>query len=131
MSKIKTYPVTVIKKFGFRLKLHPFSIMITTIHLLLILMGWVMLGVQYSDNVAIQQISESAFVLKINDAKVYQYLLTQCSNEFGWDRSIQKSQNFLNGDIEYHINVTDIPLESFGRDFFMLEPELLNNIAQS
>ena len=54
-----------------------------------------MLGIQYSDNVAIQQISDNTFVLKINDAKVYQYLLTQCTKQFGWDRSIQQSQNFL------------------------------------
>lgn len=90
-----------------------------------------MIDVQYSENVSIQQLSDDAFLLKINDAKVYQYLLMQCEKEFGWERSIQKTQNFLNGDIEYQINVSDIPLENFGRDFFMLEPELLNNIAKS
>lgn len=90
-----------------------------------------MIDVQYSKNVLIQQISDNAFLLKINDAKVYQYLLTQCGRDFGWERSIQRSQSFLNGVIEYQINVSDIPLENFGRDFFMLEPELLNNIAKS
>jgi len=90
-----------------------------------------MIDVQYSENVSIQQLADDEFLLKINDAKVYQYLLTQCEKGFGWERSIQKTQNFLNGDIEYQINVSDIPLENFGRDFFMLEPELLNNIAKS
>jgi hypothetical protein len=71
------------------------------------------------------------FLLRVNDAKVYQYLLKQCGKEFGWERSIQKSQSFFNGDIEYQINLSDIPLENFGRDFFMLEPELLDNIAKS
>jgi len=86
-----------------------------------------MIDVQYSENVSIQQLADNAFLLKINDAKVYQYLLVQCGTTFGWERSIQK----FNGDIEYQINVSNIPLENFGRDFFMLEPELLNNIAKS
>ncbi|ENU58581.1 MULTISPECIES: hypothetical protein [Acinetobacter] len=90
-----------------------------------------MIDVQYSKNVSIQQLADDAFVLRINDAKVYQYLLTQCGKTFGWERSIQKSQSFLNGDIEYQINVSDLALEHFGKDFFMLEPELLNNIAKS
>lgn len=90
-----------------------------------------MIDVQYAENVLIQQVAETTFLLKITDAKVYQYLLTQCGKGFGWERSIQKSQYFLNGDIEYHINLSDIPLENFGREFFMLEPELLNNIAKS
>jgi hypothetical protein len=42
-----------------------------------------------------------------------------------------KSHKALNGDIEYQINVSDLALEHFGKDFFMLEPELLNNIAKS
>ncbi|WP_278397020.1 hypothetical protein [Acinetobacter venetianus] len=90
-----------------------------------------MIDVQYSENVSIHQLSDNTFLLKINDVKVYQYLLMQCGKEFGWERSIQKSQSFLNGDIEYQINVSEIPLENFGKDFFMLEPELLNNIAKS
>ncbi|MGR0305957.1 hypothetical protein [Acinetobacter beijerinckii] len=90
-----------------------------------------MIDVQYSENVSIQQLADNAFLLKINDAKVYQYLLMQCGTTFGWERSIQKSQSFFNGDIEYQINVSNIPLENFGREFFMLEPELLNNIARS
>ncbi|KXZ69197.1 hypothetical protein [Acinetobacter venetianus] len=90
-----------------------------------------MIDVQYSENVSIHQLSDNTFLLKINDAKVYQYLLMQCGKGFGWERSIQKSQSFLNGDIEYQINVSEIPLENFGKDFFMLEPELLNNIAKS
>ena len=90
-----------------------------------------MIDVQYSENVSIQQLADNAFLLKINDAKVYQYLLVQCGTTFGWERSIQKSQSFLNGDIEYQINVSDLALEHFGKDFFMLEPELLNNIAKS
>ncbi|ENV36669.1 hypothetical protein HWI77_09490 [Acinetobacter venetianus] len=90
-----------------------------------------MIDVQYSENVSIHQLSDNTFLLKINDVKVYQYLLMQCGKEFGWERSIQKSQSFLNGDIEYQINVSEIPLENFGKDFFMLEPEFLNNIAKS
>ena len=90
-----------------------------------------MIDVQYSENVSIHQLSDNTFLLKINDVKVYQYLLMQCGKWFGWERSIQKSQSFLNGDIEYQINVSEIPLENFGKDFFMLEPELLNNIAKS
>ncbi|MBC9229221.1 hypothetical protein HI850_007755 [bacterium SPL81] len=90
-----------------------------------------MIDVQYSENVSIQQLADNAFLLKINDAKVCQYLLVQCGTTFGWERSIQKSQSFFNGDIEYQINVSNIPLENFGRDFFMLEPELLNNVARS
>ena len=90
-----------------------------------------MIDVQYSENVSIQQLADNAFLLKINDAKVYQYLLVQCGTTFGWERSIQKSQSFFNGDIEYQINVSNIPLENFGRVFFMLEPELLNNIAKT
>lgn len=90
-----------------------------------------MIEVQYSENVSIHQLSDNTFLLKINDAKVYQYLLMQCGKGVGWERSIQKSQSFLNGDIEYQINVSEIPLENFGKDFFMLEPELLNNIAKS
>lgn len=90
-----------------------------------------MIDVQYSENVSIHQLSDDAFLLRVNDAKVYQYLLKQCCKEFGWERSIQKSQSFFNGDIEYQINLSDIPLENFGRDFFMLEPELLDNIAKS
>ncbi|KXZ67294.1 hypothetical protein [Acinetobacter venetianus] len=90
-----------------------------------------MIDVQYFENVSIHQLSDNTFLLKINDVKVYQYLLMQCGKEFGWERSIQKSQSFLNGDIEYQINVSEIPLENFGKDFFMLEPELLNNIAKS
>jgi hypothetical protein len=42
-----------------------------------------------------------------------------------------KVTTLLNGDIEYQINVSDLALEHFGKDFFMLEPELLNNIAKS
>lgn len=34
-----------------------------------------MIDVQYSENVSIQQLADNAFLLKINDAKVYQYLL--------------------------------------------------------
>lgn len=90
-----------------------------------------MIDVQYSENVSIHQLSDNTFLLKINDAKVYQYLLMQCGKGFGWERFIQKSQSFLNGGIEYQINVSEIPLENFGKDFFMLEPELLNNIAKS
>jgi hypothetical protein len=44
---------------------------------------------------------------------------------------LYKSHKAFNGDIEYQINVSNIPLENFGREFFMLEPELLNNIARS
>ena len=47
------------------------------------------------------------------------YLLMQCGKRFGWERSIQKSQSFLNGDIEYQINVSEVPLENFGKDFFI------------
>jgi hypothetical protein len=53
-----------------------------------------MIDVQYSENVSIQQLADNAFLLKINDAKVYQYLLVQCGTTFGWERSIQKSQSF-------------------------------------
>ena len=105
--------------------------MITVIHLIIYSKEWIMIDVQYSQNVSIQQLSDNAFLLKVNDVKVYQYLLRQCGKGFGWERSIQKSQSFLNGGIEYHISVSDIPLENFGRDFFMLEPELLNNIAKN
>jgi len=90
-----------------------------------------MIDVQYSENVSIHQLSDNTFLLKINNVKVYQYLLMQCGKRFGWERSIQKSQSFLNGDIEYQINVSEVPLENFGKDFFMLEPELLDNIAKS
>ena len=90
-----------------------------------------MIDVQYSENVSILQLSDTAFVLKINDAKVYHFLLTHCERELGWGKMIQTSQSFLNGEIEYQINLTEMDVEHFGREFFMLEPELLDDISKN
>ena len=51
-----------------------------------------MIDVQYSENVSILQLSDTAFVLKINDAKVYHFLLTHCERELGWGKMIQNNE---------------------------------------
>ncbi len=45
-----------------------------------------MIDVQYSENVSILQLSDTAFVLKINDAKVYHFLLTHCERELAGEK---------------------------------------------
>jgi hypothetical protein len=57
--------------------------------------------------------------------------LTHCERELGWGKMIQTSQSFLNGEIEYQINLAEMDVEHFGREFFMLEPELLDNISKN
>jgi hypothetical protein len=47
------------------------------------------------------------------------------------DIKLIDKNSYSKSEIEYQINLAEMDVEHFGREFFMLEPELLDNISKN
>ncbi|AWL19862.1 hypothetical protein DIW83_12910 [Acinetobacter nosocomialis] len=83
---------------------------------------------QYSKNLFIQQISETEFVLQVNDSKLAEELELRLPNIFG--RYISEPKSISNGqELEYHFSISGVDLNSFQRHLTTLTPELLDSLS--
>ncbi|MFX8859915.1 hypothetical protein ABTM70_17135 [Acinetobacter baumannii] len=83
---------------------------------------------QYSKNLFIQQISETEFVLQVNDETLALELKQRLFGIFG--RYIREPKPINNGEgLEHHFNISGMDLVSFQRHLTTLTPEFLDSLS--
>ncbi|ENW18013.1 MULTISPECIES: hypothetical protein [Acinetobacter] len=87
-----------------------------------------MFEIQYSENLSIQQLSLTEFLLKIENSNIYTNLLPHLY-QFGWEQYMRLHPLTINGEPKYQIMISGMDKECFERHFYLLKPDFIESLA--